>query len=109
MYNIIVFNESPYGDLKKELIKIGVKLYFLPEDKKTIPERFIYLYKLVKKINPILIHSWTIHDNAYAGILGRIFTLNLLVHLEVRFMEQGLQNFLIFLNKLLLGLLIFLL
>ena len=75
VYNIIVFNDSPYGDLKKELIKIGVKLYFLPVDKKTIPERFIYLYKLVKKINPILIHSWTIHDNVYAGILGRIFNV----------------------------------
>ena len=75
IFNIIVFNNSPYGDLKKELIKIGVKLYYLPEDKKTIPERIIYLYKLVKIINPILIHSWTIHDNAYAGILGRILNI----------------------------------
>tara|TARA_Y100001980_G_C14555572_1_gene344425 strand:+ start:2670 stop:3767 length:1098 start_codon:yes stop_codon:yes gene_type:complete len=75
VFHVIVFNNSPYGDLKRELFKIGVKLYFLPKDKKTILERFIYLYKLVKKINPILIHSWTIHDNAYAGILGKILNI----------------------------------
>ena len=75
MFHIIVFNNSPYGDLKKKLFKIGAKLYFLPEDKKTILERFFYLYKLVKKINPILVHSWTIHDNAYVGILGRILNI----------------------------------
>ncbi len=75
LFHIIVFNDSPYGNLKKELYKIGVKLYFIPEEKKTIPKRFFYLYKLVKKINPILIHSWTIHDNAYAGILGKILNI----------------------------------
>ena len=99
---------SPYGDLKKELIKIGVKLYFLPEDKKTIPERFFYLYKLVKKrlIQFLYIHglSMIMHMQEY---WVEYSMLNLLVHLEVPYMEQGLQNFLIFLNKLLLGLLIF--
>ena len=32
----------------------------------------IFLYRLLLKIKPQVIHSWSIHDNIYAGIIGRL-------------------------------------
>ena len=48
-FHVISFNESPFGDLKKELIKLNVKLYNIPQDIDTIYKRIIFLYKILKK------------------------------------------------------------
>ena len=71
-YYIIVFNSSPYGDLKEELNQTGVQLYFVPQNNSSILERLYYLYKLIKPLKPEVIYSWTIHNNAYAGVIGKI-------------------------------------
>jgi len=76
-FHVISFNESPFGDLKNELIKLNVKLYNIPKDIDTIFKRIIFLYKILKKISPEIIHSWTIHDNVYAALIGRILNVRL--------------------------------
>ena len=76
-FHVISFNESPFGDLKEELIKLNVKLYYIPKDIDTIYKRIIFLYKILKKISPEIIHSWTIHDNVYAALIGRILNVKL--------------------------------
>ena len=75
-YHIVVFNSSPFGDLKAELMRSKVCLHFIPEKEDTILKRFRILFKILRKIKPHIIHSWTIHDNAYAGILGKILNIS---------------------------------
>lgn len=76
-FHVISFNESPFGDLKDDLIKLNVELYNIPQDIDTIYKRIIFLYKILKKISPEIIHSWTIHDNIYAALIGRILNVKL--------------------------------
>tara|TARA_B110000438_G_scaffold270081_1_gene286969 strand:+ start:7336 stop:8439 length:1104 start_codon:yes stop_codon:yes gene_type:complete len=74
-YHIFVFNESPFGDYKDKLLRKGHKVYIIPKKYLSIPSRVFYLVKNIKKIQPIIIHSWTTHDNAYAGLLGFVFNI----------------------------------
>ncbi len=74
-FHIVVFNSSPFGDLKAELIRSKVCLHFIPENENTIFKRCKILFKILKRIKPHIIHSWTIHDNAYAGIFGKILNI----------------------------------
>ena len=74
-HSIIVFNHSKYGDFAKKFSSLGVKLYFIPDDKDTVIKRFLFIFKLVVDKRPIILFSWTTHDNAYAGILGKIFNI----------------------------------
>ena len=68
----MVFNHSPYGELKNEIEATGATVYFIPKHIKSIHQRLWFLYHWIKDINPTAIHSWSIHDNAYAGLLGKI-------------------------------------
>jgi len=69
---VIVFNKSAYGDLKNRLTDSGVVLHYIPDSITSVPKRMIFLYRLLLKIKPQVIHSWSIHDNIYAGIIGRL-------------------------------------
>ena len=69
-YHLIVFNRSYFGSLKKELMSLGVEIYFIPKSVNSIYKRLKYLINLIKIIKPKLIHSWTIHDNSYAYLVG---------------------------------------
>ena len=69
---VIVFNKSAYGDLKNRLTDSGVVLHYIPDSIRSVPKRMIFLYRLLLKIKPQVIHSWSIHDNIYAGIIGRL-------------------------------------
>ena len=69
-YHLIVFNHSYFGNLKKELMSLGVEIYFIPTSVNSIYKRLKYLINLIKRIKPILIHSWTIHDSSYAYLVG---------------------------------------
>jgi len=71
-FHVMVFNRSPYGELMNEIEATGAKVYFIPNYIKSIPQRLWFLYQWIKIINPSVIHSWTIHDNAYASLLGKI-------------------------------------
>ena len=70
--HVVVFNKSAYGDLKNRLTDSGVVLHYIPDSIKSVPKRMIFLYRLLLKIKPQVIHSWSIHDNIYAGIIGRL-------------------------------------
>jgi len=74
-YHIFIFNKSIFGDFKNELIETGVQLYFIPDRFRSIIARLIYLLGHLRKIKPIIIHSWTVHNNAYAGLLGLLLNI----------------------------------
>ena len=73
--NIVVFNHSPYGDLINKLKLLNVSIHEVPTSKRTIMKRLWYLLWLIRKINPDVIHSWTLHDNAYAGVIGILLNI----------------------------------
>lgn len=77
--HVIVFNKSVYGDLKDSLISSGVSVHTIPNSIKSIPTRMIFLYYLLIKIKPHIIHSWSIHDNIYAGIVGRLLNISTII------------------------------
>ena len=74
-YFVVVFNKSNYGELTKELKNNGANIIFVPEKLKSIFGRLIFLISITFKIKPHMIHSWTVHDNAYVGIIGRLFNI----------------------------------
>ena len=86
--SVIVFNHSPFGDLSKDLIDSNVNVKFIPENRKSIISRLIFLFSLIRQIKPDIIHSWTVHDNAYAGVIG-LFFKNMKVYGSVRGSLKG--------------------
>lgn len=69
--HVVVFNPSPHLVLNEALEAVGVKVHPIPENCRGILPRSWFLYRLFRKIAPDIIHSWTIHDNPYAGLVGR--------------------------------------
>lgn len=70
--HVVVFNPSAYHTLDDELRQMGIAVYPIPEDCHGILQRATWLYKLFCRLHPQVIHSWTLHDNPYAGVIGRL-------------------------------------
>lgn len=68
--SVVVFNPSPYLVLDQALRELGVQVYPLPERCRGIPRRAWYLFRLFRRLSPQVVHSWTLHDNPYAGVIG---------------------------------------
>lgn len=68
--HVIVFNPSPNLAFNESLKKFGVKVLEIPKACKGIVPRLLFIYRFVKKLKPDVIHSWTFHDNSYAGVVG---------------------------------------
>ena len=78
-FTLIVFNTSPFGNLTNQIFPHLDQLIFIPKKKTSIFSRLLYLFKKVKKINPFCIHSWSVHDNAYAGIIGKLLGVPVII------------------------------
>jgi glycosyltransferase involved in cell wall biosynthesis len=70
--HVLVFNPSPYFVFNDALMAIGVHVWQMPSDCQGVPPRIRYIYNLLRKIKPDIVHSWTAHDNPYAGLVGRL-------------------------------------
>jgi glycosyltransferase involved in cell wall biosynthesis len=68
--HVVVFNPSANYTLNDDLRNAGVHVHAIPLDVKGIRARMQWLYQLFRKIRPYVIHSWSIHDNPYAGLIG---------------------------------------
>lgn len=68
--HVVVINPSPHVVLNDRLEAEGVRVYAIPENCRGILRRARYLYRLFRNISPHIIHSWTVHDNPYAGLIG---------------------------------------
>lgn len=67
---VVVFNPTPYPVLNDALREAGVEVIELPAEVRGIRKRLMYLRRLCRQLRPHVIHSWTIHDNAYAAVAG---------------------------------------
>lgn len=68
--HVVVFNPSPYLALNHQVEQAGAVVHPLPDDCATIKQRSLFLYRLMRPLAPDILHSWTTHDNPYAGLVG---------------------------------------
>ena len=68
--HVLVFNPSPYGMLDQDMCRLGAHVYQMPEECRRVSSRFRFILHLARKISPHIIHSWSLHDNPYAGLAG---------------------------------------
>jgi L-malate glycosyltransferase len=67
---VVVFNPSNNNTLDDDLRKSGVPVYGIPESTRSIFSRLLWILKLALKFRPDILHSWTLHDNGYAALIG---------------------------------------
>jgi glycosyltransferase involved in cell wall biosynthesis len=70
--HVLVFNPSPGFVLNDWFMAIGVHVWQMPPNCQGVLPRIRYIYNLLRKIKPDIVHSWTAHDNPYAGLVGRL-------------------------------------
>ena len=70
--SVVVFNPSPNVVLNEALEALGVQVVAMPAHSTSVLQRVWYLVRLFRQLRPHIVHSWTIHDNAYAGVVGRL-------------------------------------
>lgn len=68
--HVIVFNPSPYVVLNETLERAGVKVWPVPLDCRGVWQRIHFLYYVFKRLIPDIVHSWSMHDNPYASVVG---------------------------------------
>lgn len=69
---VLVFNQSRYGTLHHELWQAGIPVIDIPPQITNLWKRVPFIYRKFRQIKPHIVHSWTVHDNPYAGIVGRL-------------------------------------
>jgi glycosyltransferase involved in cell wall biosynthesis len=67
---VVVFNPSANYTLDDDLRRAGVSVHPIPPTVRGIPARMAWLYRFFRQLRPHVVHSWSIHDNAYAGLVG---------------------------------------
>jgi glycosyltransferase involved in cell wall biosynthesis len=70
--HVVVFNDSPNFVMDEMLEERGIRVWAVPRDMKSAARRFLFVRNLLSKIKADVVHSWTFHDNPYAGIGGRL-------------------------------------
>lgn len=68
--HVVVFNPSNHYTLDRDLHDAGVRVYEIPQTTKGVWARMLWLYSLFRRLRPHVVHSWTLHDNPYAGLIG---------------------------------------
>ena len=70
--HVVVFNPSPNETYQGPLERLGVRVWQIPPEVRGVGSRLRFLAGLLRQLRPDIVHSWTFHDNVYAGITGRI-------------------------------------
>lgn len=68
--HVIVFNPSPHLAYDEALEKHGIMVWPVPLNCKGIPRRIRHIYGKLENLAPDIVHSWTVHDNPYGGLVG---------------------------------------
>lgn len=69
-HRVVVFNPSPEKVYDEALRGAGIEVVNLPEDCRGILRRLRHLTSCFRRWRPHVVHSWTVHDNPYAGVAG---------------------------------------
>lgn len=69
-HRVVVFNPSRHAPWNRELEAAGVRVLEVPADCRGVVQRLAHLWWRLRRRRPDVLHSWTVHDNPYAGLLG---------------------------------------
>lgn len=72
VHRVVAFNPSRHAPWNQELEEAGVEVLEMPETCRGAARRLLYLARRLRGFRPHVLHSWTVHDNPYAGVLGRL-------------------------------------
>ncbi len=70
-HRVVVFNPSSNKVWDETLAQLGVEVVVLPESCRGVGRRLVFLARRLRRFRPHVVQSWTVHDNPYAGLLGR--------------------------------------
>jgi glycosyltransferase involved in cell wall biosynthesis len=66
----VVFNPSANYEFDAALEAMGVRVWKMPPSCASIPQRLRYIRRVLREAHADVVHSWTFHDNPYAGLAG---------------------------------------
>lgn len=69
-HRVVVLNPSPHRSYDEELERQGVSVRVMPRSCRGPLKRLLFLVRESRKYRPRVMHSWTLHDNPYAGFAG---------------------------------------
>ncbi|MBZ0112988.1 MAG: glycosyltransferase [Thermoanaerobaculia bacterium] len=67
---VVVFNPSSNEVLDDAIRDLGIEVIPIPRSIRGLWGRSRFLFRLFREASPHVLHSWTVHDNPYAGIIG---------------------------------------
>ncbi len=70
--SVIVFNPSARKTYDQALERIGVEVIAIPPKYSGVFGRLRFIHARLRRLRPHVVHSWTLHDNPYAGVAGRL-------------------------------------
>ena len=70
--HVIVFNPSVHAVYDDAMQQKGIRVMHVPADCRGVRDRLQFVIHKLREIKADIVHSWTVHDNPYAGIGGRL-------------------------------------
>lgn len=67
---VVVFNPSANEVLDDRIRALGFDVVPVPTSVQGVWGRSRFLWRLFREHSPHVLHSWTVHDNPYAGVIG---------------------------------------
>ncbi len=71
-YHIIVLNRSKHYTYDQVIRAMGVQVWELPSSLQAPSQRLFGIYRLLRKIGPQILHSWSFYANPYAALGGAL-------------------------------------
>ncbi len=71
-HHVVVFNASENLVYDEALAAAGVRVHHLPRECRSVARRLAHLVRLLRRLEARVVHSWTVHDNPYAALAGRL-------------------------------------
>jgi glycosyltransferase involved in cell wall biosynthesis len=69
-YHVIVLRPSEHRTFDEAMEGLGATVWHLPERLSGAPKRAYAVYRLLRRIGPSIVHSWSFYANPYAGACG---------------------------------------
>ena len=70
--DVVVFNPSPHEVYDEPLRAAGIDVQSVPQEVSSIPGRVAWLVRHLSAKRTEVVHSWSLHDNPYAALCGRL-------------------------------------
>lgn len=70
--HVLVYHPSPNADHATHLSDIGARVAIMPAGNRRPLGKVVFTARVALGVRPVVVHSWTVHDNPYAALSGRL-------------------------------------